>query len=213
MRVLLLLPLAVFPTHEGRLFFHHEERQESRWTQPDELGGVLGTWAEVVDESQPSRPTFWRNELLRLSLWKDPRPTTSIFQAALDGNLFFMQLYAEVEGRLDVVDPAGLSALHYACAGGSMQGALFLLQRQAEVDLPDRTGATPLVVACKYGCADVVKVLLDARASLQACCHGGNTALHEAAAMGRLDCCHLLLLCGADASLPNDTVRPPWIWR
>ncbi|CAK0851453.1 unnamed protein product, partial [Prorocentrum cordatum] len=199
----------MFPTQDGRLFFHHEAQQKSQWYQPDELSGVLGEWKEVVDESQPSRPMFWRNELLRLSLWKDPRNTPSIFQAALDGNLFFMQLYAEVEGQLDVVDPAGLSALHYACAGGSMQSTIFLLQRQAELDKPDKTGATPLIFACRYGYAEVVKVLLDAGASLQAACQGGNTALHEAAAMGQLDCCHLLLLCGADASLPNDSAQTP----
>ncbi|CAE8650645.1 unnamed protein product, partial [Polarella glacialis] len=137
----------VVATPEGRLFFHNEARQLSQWHQPLELQPILGDWVEAIDESQPSRPSFWRNELLRLSLWKDPQQTTNIFQAALDGNLFFMQLYAEVEGHLDVVDPRGRSALHYACAGGATQSALFLLQRRAEVDRRDETMATPLIFA------------------------------------------------------------------
>jgi len=194
----------VVATLEGRLFFHNDARQLSQWHQPPELYDILGEWVEIVDESQPSRPSFWRNELLRISLWKDPRQTTNIFQAALDGNLFFMQLYAEVDGQLDVVDPRGRSALHYSCAGGATQSALFLLQRQVEVDSRDENAATPLIFACRYGYASVVKVLLDAQADLNATCEGGNTAVHEAASMGQLDCLHLLLLCGADVARLND---------
>lgn len=193
----------VVATAEGRLFFHNELRQLSQWVQPPELCDILGDWEEIIDESQPSQPSFWRNEQLRISLWKDPRQTSNIFQAALDGNLFFMQLYAEVDGQLEVVDPKGRSALHYSCAGGATQSALFLLQRQAEVDRRDDGAATPLIFACRYGYASVVKVLLDARADLHAACEGGNTALHEASAMGQLDCLHLLLLCGADAGSRN----------
>jgi len=195
----------VVATAEGRLFFHSETRQISQWTQPPELADILGEWEEITDETategQPS--TYWRNEVVRMSLWKDPRPTTNIFQAALDGNLFFMQLYAEVEGQIDVIDPRGRSALHYACAGGTTQSVMFLLQRRAEVDRPDDTGATPLIFACRYGYAPVVKVLCDAHADLNAAAAGDSTALHEAAAMGQLDCVHLLLLCGADATKHN----------
>jgi len=193
----------VVATPEGRLFFHNEIRQDSQWNQPPELASVLGEWVEAVDESQPSKPTFWRNELLRISLWKDPRPTTNIFQAALDGNLFFMQLYAEVEGQLDVVDHKGCSALHYSCAGGATTSATFLLQRSAEVDRRDENEATPLIFACRYGYASVVKVLLDSNADLNSANVSGNTALHEAASMGQLDCLHLLLLFHANATLVN----------
>ena len=63
---------------------------------------------------------YWRNEKLGVSSWKDPRRTTNLFQvrleprnavvqAALDGNLFFLQLYTEVGGFLDAA--GGLGAL------------------------------------------------------------------------------------------------------
>ena len=70
-------------------------------------------------------------------------------QAALDGNLFFLQLYTEVGGFLDAVhelrgfvariwfrtspmlfpevDSKGRTALHYNCAGGSAQARLCCL--------------------------------------------------------------------------------------
>jgi len=199
----------VVATLEGRLFFHHETRLISQWHQPPELNEILGEWVEMMDDSQPSQPSYWRNELLNIALWKDPRMTTNLFQAALDGNIFFMQLYAEVDGMLDVTDARGRSALHYSCAGGSTQSAVFLLQRGAEVDRRDDAEATPLIFACRYGYASVVKVLLDASADLNAASEGGNTALHEAASMGQLDCVHLLLLCGADPTRLNDAREAP----
>lgn len=194
----------VVATPEGRLFFHNETRQVSQWQQPAELADLLGEWEEIPDESQPSQPTFWRNELLMISLWKDPRHTTNIFQASLDGNIFFLQLYAQVEGRIDVADSRGRTPLHYACAGGATQSVTFLLQRSADANRCDETGATPLIFACRYGYASVVKVLLDAGTDMSPACEGGITAIHEAASMGQLDCLHLLLLCGAEGNVLND---------
>lgn len=193
----------VVATPEGRLFFHNEQLQTSQWHQPAELRNVLGDWVEMIDDSQAGKPKFWWNDLLHISLWKDPRQTTNIFQAALDGNSFFLQLYAEVDGQLDVIDPKGRGALHYACAGGATLSASFLLQRRAEVDRRDETFSTPLLFACRYGYASIVKVLLDAQADMNAANANGNTALHEAAAMGQLDCLHLLLLWGANATPGN----------
>jgi len=194
------------PTCEGRLYFHHEATHESQWHTPEELLDVLGEWEELVDASHPDHRTFWRNEILQVSLWKDPRSTTNIFQAAIDGNLVFLQLYADVGGPMNVHDTrSGLSALHYACAGGSTQSALFLVQRGAEVDRLERTATTPLIFACRYGFISVVKILLDSHANLSLANYNGTTALHEAAMMGHLDCLHLLLLYSADTTLRDQS--------
>lgn len=195
----------VVASREGRLFYHHAAREISQWNQPPELNSVLGEWVKAVcDDDQPGGgATFWHNELLKISLWKDPRETTNIFQAALDGNLFFLQLYAEVEGHLDVVDPKGRSPLHYCCAGGAAQTASFLIQRRCEVDLRDEADSTPLIFACRYGYASISKILLDAGAHFSAKNSNGNSAIHEAAAMGQLDCLHLLVLFGADTTDRN----------
>jgi len=199
---------SIIATPEGRLFFFKEQGHISEWSQPEELNNVLGEWEESPDEYEPGR-RYWRNELLGISLWRDPRATTNIFQAALDGNLFFLQMYAEVEGNLSVLDARGRSALHYAAAGGAAMSALFLLQHNVEVNLQDEDDATPLIFSCRYGYASVVKVLLDARAEIHQQDSDGNTALHGAAAMGQLDCCNLLLLCGAEMRIPNNRGDTP----
>eukprot|EP00435_Cladocopium_sp_Y103_P031308 s27_g7.t3 len=194
----------VVATAEGRLFFFHEVRQQSQWHQPAELNPILGVWKEARDETnQGSNVTFWRNDLLRISLWKDPRETSNIFQAAMDGNLFFLQLYSQVSGDLDCTDHRRCSALHYACAGGSAPSTLFLLQQRAMVDRGDVTSTTPLMLACRYGYAGVLKVLLDAQANPCIADHQGQAPLHQAADLGQLDCLHLLLLCGAQAQQRN----------
>jgi len=199
---------SIIATPEGRLFFFKEQGHISEWSQPQELNDVLGEWEESDDEYEPGR-RYWRNHLLGISLWKDPRTTTNIFQAALDGNLFFLQMYCEVDGDLDVLDARGRSALHYAAAGGAAMSALFLLQHRVEVNLQDEDGATPLIFSCRYGYASVVKVLLDARANLHLQDSDGNTALHGAAAMAQLDCCNLLLMCGAEMRVANNVGETP----
>lgn len=176
-------------------FFHNEIRGISQWKQPLDLRHVLGEW----------RPggSCWRNDLLHITLSVDPRQTTNIFQAALDGNVFFLQLYAEADGDLNVVDATWRRALHFSCAGGSTQSAAFLLQRRAVVDGRDQMSSTPLVYACRYGYASVAKLLLDAAAEMSLVNGVGDSPLHEAAAMGHLDCVHLLLLYGANTSVVN----------
>eukprot|EP00434_Breviolum_minutum_P010571 symbB.v1.2.009324.t1/scaffold588.1/size186386/1 len=194
----------VVATAEGRLFFFHEARQVSQWHQPSELNNILGVWTEARDETEAgTNVTFWRNDLLRISLWKDPRDTSNIFQAAMDGNLFFLQLYSQVNGDLDCTDHRRCSALHYACAGGSAPSTLFLLQQRAMVDRRDVASTTPLMLTCRYGYAGVLKVLLDAQANPSIADHQGQAPVHQAAELGQLDCLHLLLLCGAQAEQRN----------
>lgn len=85
-----------------------------------QVGAGRGGWQEVGRDVGAWCGRYWRNEKLGVSSWKDPRRTTNLFQvgseaietgfwsceAALDGNLFFLQLYTEVGGFLDAA--AGL---------------------------------------------------------------------------------------------------------
>jgi len=190
------------PTEHGRLFFHNEYRKVSQWAQPLELQALLGDWREIRP-SFPGSSSIWRSDLFRISLNKDPRLTTNIFDAALNGNLYFLQLYADVGGCLDVVDPQGRNALHYCCASGAVECALFLLEKGVEVDAPDQNMDRPLHCACRYGQASIAKVLIDAGANLDSARDNGNTPLHDAVDLAQVDCLHLLLLFGADALVAN----------
>ena len=94
---------------------------------------------------------FWHNETLGVSLWKNPSNTTNIFEASLEGNVFFLQVYLEVGGDLGVSDPKGVSALHYACAGGALNTLDFLIKSSDSdvIDYQDHDGCSPLFYACR----------------------------------------------------------------
>mmetsp|Transcript_9152 Transcript_9152/g.21980 ORF Transcript_9152/g.21980 Transcript_9152/m.21980 type:complete len:482 (+) Transcript_9152:46-1491(+) len=190
---------------QGKLFYHHTVSNTSQWQMPRELAPVLGEWMQVEENGKK----YWRNEKLGVSSWKDPRRTTNLFQAALDGNLFFLQLYAEVGGFLDAVDGKGRTALHYNCAGGSSQAVHYLLQHGASVRLPDLSGSTPLHWAARYGHAPIVRLLLESKAHPDEQNNMGDTAMHEAAALGLVDPLQWLVLAKANLSLRNRESRTP----
>lgn len=192
-------------SQDGKLFYHHIASGTSQWQMPRELAPVLGEWVRVGDEDNK----YWRNEILGVSAWKDPRRTTNLFQAALDGNLFFLQLYTEVGGFLDAMDSKGRTALHYNCAGGSTQAVLYLLQNNAAVDVQDRAGSTPLHWSCRYGHAPIVRMLLEAKANPDCQNAMGDTGMHEAASLGLVDPLHWLLHAKANPLLRNRESRTP----
>mmetsp|Transcript_25930 Transcript_25930/g.71355 ORF Transcript_25930/g.71355 Transcript_25930/m.71355 type:complete len:332 (+) Transcript_25930:1129-2124(+) len=173
---------------------------------PRELTPLLGEWGRAGDGSGN---VYWRNELLGISSWKDPRHTTNLFQASVDGNLFFVQLYIYAGGRIDVTDSQGCTALHYACSSGTPQLALCLLQGKAAVNSLDLTGCSPLHWACHCGHAAVVRLLLEAAADPDQRNSNGDTPMHEAAAAGTLETLHWLVLAQADPTLRNNESRTP----
>eukprot|EP00448_Togula_jolla_P031973 CAMPEP_0170648516 /NCGR_PEP_ID=MMETSP0224-20130122/44778_1 /TAXON_ID=285029 /ORGANISM="Togula jolla, Strain CCCM 725" /LENGTH=683 /DNA_ID=CAMNT_0010980051 /DNA_START=44 /DNA_END=2093 /DNA_ORIENTATION=- len=198
---------------DGRLFFHHAASGTTQWQTPRELEPVLGTWIKVDYEGDEicaddvdagaEDGSYWRNEVLGISAWKDPRYTSNVFQAALDGNLFFLQLYAEVGGFLDAVDAKGRTAMHYTCAAGSSQAVLYLVENCACTDIADHGGSTPLHWACRYGHSPIVRILLDAKANPDTQNSLGDTPMHEGATSGRVDALHWLVLIGANPMLRN----------
>lgn len=185
-------------SRDGRLFYHHASTSSSQWSAPRELNPVLGEWVQV---SEQNGSKYWRNELLGVSSWKDPRNTTNIFQAALSGNLFFLQLYSEVGGFLDAADGKSRTALHYNCAGGSVQAVLHLLHSRATVDVLDQEGSAALHWACRYGHAQIVRLLLEANSHPDTQNRLGDTPLHEAARLGRVEPLQWLVLAAASPLL------------
>ncbi|CAD7970205.1 unnamed protein product [Amoebophrya sp. A25] len=213
-------------THDGQgaLFFYHGERQESTWHQPPELADLLGTWEFVAQGDGPDAAGFWRNERLKLSLWSDPRVCSTVFKAALDGNLAYLQLYTHFcADALDVRDnsaaagatnqapaaaPLARGAVHFAVAGGYNQALEMLLFARADVNLQDGEGATPLHYACRYGYSACVQTLLDSGADWTLRKFGAQqvlpTVLHEACGLGQLDAVACLIYFQCDTSLHSE---------
>lgn len=180
-------------TPEGHIFYYHQQTMTSQWHQPQELSAVLGEWEEAMHDGN----TYWFNSLLHTSSWHDPRRTTSLFQAALSGDVAFAQLYVQAGGCLDIADASGGTALHVAAACGNAAMAEQLLCSGASPDLMDLEGATPLHWACRCGSAAVASLLLGAGARPGVADGLGDTALHAAAEGGFVDVVKTLLLAGA----------------
>ncbi|CAE7276491.1 CAPN13, partial [Symbiodinium necroappetens] len=87
-------------TPGGRFFHHHVASGTTQWETPPELIDVLGEWREVGDPGA----RYWHNAKLETSCWKDPRNCGSIHEAALDGNMAYLLLYAMAKGFVDAVN-------------------------------------------------------------------------------------------------------------
>jgi hypothetical protein len=165
---------------DGEVFYYHEETNTSQWRTPRELLSILGEWAEATDETGN---TYWANDLLNMSCWADPRCTANIFQAAYEGDMFFVQLYVRGNGNLDVKDSSECTALHYACASSSEEMAGFLLENGASPDSTDASGGRPLHWACRYSHSEAARLLLQAGADPDRQDSHGDAPLHQAASV------------------------------
>jgi len=179
----------------GELFYHNANLGTSQWQMPSELRHVFGEWIQAID---PEGRPYWWNEVSHMTSWTDPRCTVSIFQAALDGDLFFLQLYVGAGGSLSAVDASGCTSLHYACARGSEPVVQYLLQSKAPTTAGDPLGATPLHWACRYGNAAAVRLLLEADRQVDSRDAAGYTPLHVAAEEGFVEGTRRLLQARAD---------------
>lgn len=203
-------------TRDGKLFYHHAASATSQWQVPSDLKHLLGEWRTVAggdaygeEVAADGGGGHWWNDVLGVRSPADPTRTTNIFQAALEGNFFFLQLYTEVGGFVDAKDIKGRTALHYNCAAGAVQAVLYLLQHGASANVVEQTQSTPLHYACRYGHADSVQLLLDAKATVDRQNVLGDTPMHEAAALGSVATLYRLVAAGADPCLRNRESRTP----
>jgi hypothetical protein len=119
-----------------------------------------------------------------MSSWVDPRHTANIFQAAVDVDRFFFELYLHAGGSLDLQDASGCTALHYACSVGSEHLLELLLQHGASTSVSDAEGVTPLHWACRYADVAAMGLLVEARADPHQLDARGETPMDVAAGMG-----------------------------
>lgn len=107
------------------------------------------------------------------------------------------QLLAKKTG-INVAQPDGTTALHWAAYHDDLDLVSRLLGAGADVRAVNRYGVTPLSIACQNGNAAMLTTFLDAGADVNATLPGGETMLMTAARTGKVDAVRVLLTRGAN---------------
>jgi len=105
----------------------------------------------------------------------DKNGETPLMMASIEGNLPLVKTL--VMGYKAQLDHIGWTPLHYACAKGQLEVALFLVANGAIVDSMSLGNTTPLMMAVQSGNEQLVKLLLDKGADLQLRNSQGLTAI------------------------------------
>ncbi len=104
---------------------------------------------------------------------------------------------------VNVAQPDGATALHWAAHWDAVDIAEQLLRAGAVVDAVNDLGVSPLSIACRNGSARMVETLLGGRADAHAAGPSGETVLMTCARTGSLEAVEQLLAGGADPNAPE----------
>ena len=110
-------------------------------------------------------------------------PPVSIFEAAMGGNIAFIEQHIAAGTDLNQQDPtAGSTPLITAAAFGNAAAAKALIDGGASLDIQNNSGSSALMTATFLGHPDIVRMLLDAGADKSLTDPSGATALTTAEA-------------------------------
>ena len=114
---------------------------------------------------------------------------------------------------VNVPQPDGATALHWATYGDALDMAGLLIDAGADVNVANDYGVTPLSLACDNGAAAMVEVLLTAGADPNAARSTGETPLMTCARTGDVDAVNLLATHGANPNLKESwQEQTPLMW-
>ena len=113
---------------------------------------------------------------------------------------------------VNIPQPDGTTALHWAAYHDDAETAAILLKAGANVNAVNRYGVSPLLQACKNGNAGMVKLLLDARADVNATLKGGETTLMLAARSGDAEAVAMLLTRGVNPNARERLGQTALMW-
>jgi ankyrin repeat protein/L-ascorbate metabolism protein UlaG (beta-lactamase superfamily) len=135
---------------------------------------------------------------------------TPLIQAAATQRIDCVKLFLSKGADPNKPNDHGLTPLTLAALRGSLSISELLLESGAKLDILDKNGQTPLITAITSGNAEFVELFAEQGADLDAAekCWG-RTALHFAAARGDDDAVGILLKCGANADVEDDSGMTP----
>ena len=125
------------------------------------------------------------------------RKDLSLVDAAKAQDAAAVQALVTQQSPVDVAQPDGATALHWAAHWDNLQIADLLLGAGADVNATNELGVAPLSLACVNGSAAMVDRLLERGADANHALPTGVTALMTCARTGSVDAVRLLLDRGA----------------
>ena len=124
--------------------------------------------------------------------------------AATRGDKDILQTLINAGAVIDVKSDSGMTLLHEAARGGSVEGVRQILEYGVDIEARDNLNMTPLFAACwdANGSDAIVRALLAAGANVSVVDKCGYSPLHELAKKGRTKAALMLLETGkADLTL------------
>jgi len=121
-----------------------------------------------------------------------------LIDAVKAGNRTAVTELLKEPGRVNIAEPDGTTALHWAVRGNDVVVAQQLLRAGADARAANRYGAQPVMLAAVNGNAEMLELLLAAGADANAAmANAGETVLMSAARTGRPEAVKTLLAHGA----------------
>jgi ankyrin repeat protein len=126
--------------------------------------------------------------------------TSDVADAAMNGHVARLRTLLRQRADVNVPQPDGATALHWAVYRDDVTAVELLLGAGANASATNRDGATPLSLACINGSAAIVARLLTAGADVNERLANGETPLMMAARTGDAGTLEVLLDRGADVN-------------
>ncbi|MDB4341827.1 ankyrin repeat domain-containing protein [bacterium] len=131
-------------------------------------------------------------DLLRKHGGKTAKPSISIYEAAIDGNIEAVKQHLTAGTDVDGQEEAGGTPLHSAALFDHLEVVKLLIAEGADVNAKSEGGGTPLHIAASKGHKEMAELLITAGADVNAKDGGGNTPLDWAIKYKRTEIADLL---------------------
>src|SRR5580698_2623486 len=137
----------------------------------------------------------------------------TLVDAVKDGDTTAALTLLKQHADVNLPEPDGTTALHWAVRQDDREMAGRLIKAGANVKAANRYGVTPLYLACVNGSTPMIEKLLEAGADANAATTEGETALMTVARTGNVEAAGVLLAHGADVNSKEQwRQQTPLMW-
>ena len=132
-------------------------------------------------------------------------PANPVIDAVKQGNADALRAAVRHRANVNLPEPDGMTALHWAVRNDNAQSVQLLVRAGANVNAASRYGITPLSLAATNGNAGIIQALVKAGANPNAALPDGETVLMTAARAGNPAAVRALIVAGAKVNAKEKT--------